>query len=77
MAAALGQLDLVLTWLWRVHGVDYYGGMEVVDADEFAERLGRVRTLRGPQPEEGEEQDEAESECSWGVHGTAVLPRVC
>lgn len=26
LAALLGRLDLVLTWLWRVHGVDYYSG---------------------------------------------------
>jgi hypothetical protein len=25
-AQLLGRLDQVLTWLWRVHGVDYYGG---------------------------------------------------
>ena len=28
----LAQLDLHLTYLWRVHGVDYYGGREVWDA---------------------------------------------
>jgi hypothetical protein len=26
LAQLLGRLDLVLTWLWRVHGVDYYSG---------------------------------------------------
>ena len=25
----LAQLDLYLTYLWRVHGIDYYGGREV------------------------------------------------
>ena len=28
----LAQLDLHLTYLWRVHGVDYYGGREVGNA---------------------------------------------
>lgn len=25
----VGKLDVVLTYLWRVHGVDYYAGAEV------------------------------------------------
>lgn len=28
----LGQLDLLLTWLWRVHGIDYYAGPFVFGA---------------------------------------------
>lgn len=32
LTSLLGRLDLVLTWLWRVHGVDYYGGRWVIMA---------------------------------------------
>lgn len=56
----LGQLDLLLTWLWRVHGIDYYAGKELLQEAEYEARLDRARTIRGPRPEEGEEQDEAE-----------------
>ncbi len=53
----VGQLDLQLTYLWRVHSLDYYGGAELQDpADVSAAK----RTLRGPRPEEGEQPDEAE-----------------
>jgi hypothetical protein len=47
---ALGQLDLLLTWLWRVHAVDYYLGREAVEPDEWAAARGEGsarRTLRG------------------------------
>lgn len=57
----LGQLDLLLTWLWRVHGIDYYAGKELLQEGEYEARLDRARTIRGPRPEEGEEQDEAEA----------------
>ncbi len=53
----LGQLDLQLTYLWRVHSLDYYAGREFLDT---AERSATKRTLRGPRPEEGEQPDEAE-----------------
>lgn len=65
----LGQLDLLLTWLWRVHGLDYYGGRELLLEAEYADRAAAARTVRGPRPEEGEEQDEEEGEagcCCWG-----------
>jgi hypothetical protein len=65
----LGKLDLLLTWLWRVHGIDYYAGKELLQEGEYEARLDRARTIRGPRPEEGEEQDEAEGEftfdCWW------------
>ncbi|WIA09843.1 hypothetical protein OEZ85_010057 [Tetradesmus obliquus] len=57
----LGQLDLLLTWLWRVHGLDYYGGRELLLEAEYADRAAAARTVRGPRPEEGEEQDEEEA----------------
>lgn len=58
----VGQLDLLLTWLWRVHGIDYYGGKELLLEADFESRLDKQRTIRGPRPEEGEEQDEVEGE---------------
>jgi hypothetical protein len=65
---ALGQLDLALTWLWRVHGVDYYAGRELVKPSEYNARLAKQRTLRGPKPEEGEEMDEADGEPGGWAH---------
>lgn len=56
----LNQLDLLLTWLWRVHGIDYYGGKELLLEAEYLDRGRMSRTVRGQRPEEGEEQDEAE-----------------
>jgi hypothetical protein len=58
----LGQLDLLLTWLWRVHGIDYYGGRELLLEADYDARDSKQRTVRGPRPEEGEEQDEEEGE---------------
>jgi len=52
-----GKLDVVLTYLWRVHGVDYYGGAEVAEPDED-QRAGPRPTLRCPRPEEGEQPAE-------------------
>jgi hypothetical protein len=60
----LGQLDLLLTWLWTVHGIDYYGGRELLLEAEYVGRGGQSRTVRGPRPEEGEEQDEEEGEAA-------------
>jgi hypothetical protein len=56
----LGQLDLLLTWLWRVHGLDYYAGKELLLEADYEARSSKQRTIRGPRPEEGEEQDEDE-----------------
>lgn len=68
LTSRIGQLDVALTWLWRVHGVDYYGGVELLSTAEFESRLQRQRTLRGPKPEEGEEADEETGGAcaSWG-----------
>lgn len=40
-------LDLLLTYLWRVHGVDYYGCREYGGPDDPT-RVGARRTLRPP-----------------------------
>ncbi len=50
---AVGQLDLLLAYLWRVHGVDYYSGYELAH-DEFPQRLTACRLLRGPRPPHAE-----------------------
>ncbi|KAF8055817.1 hypothetical protein HT031_006592 [Scenedesmus sp. PABB004] len=61
LAERLAALDLLLVWLWRVHGVDYYGGRELLQEADYMDRGAAARTLRGARPEEGEEQDEAEA----------------
>lgn len=53
----VGKLDVLLTYLWRVHGVDYYAGAEVSEPDED-QRSGPRPTLRCPRPEEGEQPAE-------------------
>lgn len=72
----LGQLDLLLTWLWRVHGIDYYAGKELLLAADYADRTRKLRTIRGPRPEEGEEQDEDEGEydclCLLQMQATSI-----
>ena len=50
----MGKLDQLLTWLWRVHGVDYYAGTEVAEPDA-EQRAGPRPTLRCPRPEDGEQ----------------------
>ena len=51
----LGQLDLQLTYLWRVHGVDYYAGVEHAEPEAYDACAGSKRLLRCPRPEEGEQ----------------------
>ncbi|KAL6765183.1 hypothetical protein V8C86DRAFT_3128329 [Haematococcus lacustris] len=46
---SVGQLDMQLTYLWRVHGVDFYAGYELA-ASEFGQRLTACRLLRGAKP---------------------------
>lgn len=77
----LGQLDLQLSYLWRVHNLDYYAGREYMDA---AECSAAKRTLRGPRPEEGEQPDEAEGGLAWhtltchGIESALVCsPSIC
>ncbi|KAK9846182.1 hypothetical protein WJX84_011157 [Apatococcus fuscideae] len=59
-AAPVKQLDINVLYLWRVHGVDYYAGLEVAEPSEWGVHLVQPRTLRGPRPEEGEEADPAQ-----------------
>lgn len=61
---AIGKLDLQLTYLWRVHGVDYYGGKEFADPSQTEARAKTCRMLRGQRPEEGEQAPEAEGALS-------------
>ena len=63
---------MLLTYLWRVHGVDYYGGAEVAEPDE-EQRRGPRPTLRCPRPEEGEQPDEAAEAEQVGSFCSAVL----
>jgi len=56
----LGQLDLQLTYLWRVHGVDYYAGVENAEPELYDACAGSKRMPRCPRPEEGEQPVKAE-----------------
>lgn len=67
----LGQLDQLLTWLWRVHGIDFYAGKELLLEADYVDRTSKLRTIRGPRPEEGEEQDEDEGEAALSGCGKA------
>ena len=51
----LGQLDLQLTYLWRVHGVDYYAGREHAEPEAYDACASSKRMLRCTRPEEGEQ----------------------
>ena len=51
----LGQLDLQLTYLWRVHGVDYYAGIEHAEPEAYDACASSKRMLRCTRPEEGEQ----------------------
>ncbi len=51
----LGQLDLQLTYLWRVHGVDYYAGVEHAEPEAYDACAGSRRKLRCTRPEDGEQ----------------------
>ena len=51
----LGQLDLQLTYLWRVHGVDYYAGIEHTEPESYDACAGSRRKLRCTRPEDGEQ----------------------
>jgi len=46
------HLDLLLTYLWRVHGIDYYAGKEyVAELQGDAAKQPAQRMLRGPKPD--------------------------
>ena len=66
----MSRLDQLLTWLWRVHGVDYYAGTEVAEPDE-EQRAGPRPTLRCPRPEEGEQVS-----CSYLTQTSSPLWRL-
>eukprot|EP00798_Chlamydomonas_sp_ICE-L_P018438 gene18438-24913_t len=51
LAEMTGRMDVLLTYLWRVHGIDYYAGYEL-QGGEFPQRLIACRLLRGLRPEE-------------------------
>jgi hypothetical protein len=55
---SVGRLDLQLTYLWRVHGVDYYACYELL-ASDFGQRNSACRLLRGPRAEPGSGGDAA------------------
>ena len=44
-AAKTGTLDLQLTYLWRVHGCDYYGGTLLSDPAECAPLFHHVHSF--------------------------------
>lgn len=69
----LGKLDLQLTYLWRVHGVDYYAGKENAEPGEYEAKSGSRRLLRGPRPEEGEQADEAEGKTLTALRAILLL----
>ena len=60
----LGQLDLQLTYLWRVHGVDYYAGVEHAEPESYDACAGSRRKLRCTRPEEGEQPLQEEGDLS-------------
>lgn len=62
--AAIAKLDLQLTYLWKVHGLDFYAGKEFSQAMQYKLRLTTPRMVRGPRPEEGEQPTEAEGSVS-------------
>ena len=59
------RLDLVLTYLWRVHGADYYGAHELVPG-RFEDRRRLPRAVRGPQPSGASTEGAAELEAVAG-----------
>ena len=65
----LGQLDLQLTYLWRVHGVDYYAGTEHAEPEAYDACASSKRMLRCTRPEEGEQPIKEE-----GVKLLAYVP---
>jgi hypothetical protein len=65
-----GKLDQQLTYLWRVHGIDYYSCYEL-SAAEFSQRLSACRLLRGPKEGEstGGESAAAGEDTAMAVDG--------
>ena len=63
----LGQLDLQLTYLWRVHGVDYYAGIEHAEPESYDACAGSRRRLRCTRPEDGEQPVKEEGESPGSI----------
>ncbi|EFN56708.1 hypothetical protein CHLNCDRAFT_51470 [Chlorella variabilis] len=55
------KLDQLLRYLWRVHGIDFYGGREYSNPAEPGRAAAR-RTLRGPKPSDADLAAAAEAE---------------
>jgi hypothetical protein len=73
----VAKLDIFLVYLWRVHGVDYYGGKELCDPADYEGHTNSRRTVRGPRPEEGEQATDEEgdfSHSSWDVVADRHIP---
>ena len=51
--ATLQPSQQVLAYLWRVHGIDFYGGREFTNPAERGRAVAR-RTRRGPKPSEAD-----------------------
>ncbi|KAL4447939.1 hypothetical protein ABPG75_005158 [Micractinium tetrahymenae] len=60
------KLDQVLLYLWRVHGIDFYGGREFNNPAERRRSAAR-RTLRGPRPSDEELAAAAEAQAAETV----------
>ena len=58
------KLDIQLTYLWKVHAVDFYAGKENADPMSFALRTSTERRIRGPRPEEGEQSADLQGQKS-------------
>uniref|UniRef100_A0A061R2X8 Arsenite-resistance protein 2 n=1 Tax=Tetraselmis sp. GSL018 TaxID=582737 RepID=A0A061R2X8_9CHLO len=61
------HLDVLLTYLWRVHGIDYYGGQEhVVELLPEDTERPKHRKLRGPRPAKDSEEPKEPSVQEFG-----------
>ena len=61
----------VLVYLWRVHGIDYYGGREYTNPAEPGRAAAR-RTQRGPKPSEADMAAAAAAAAETEAGGAAV-----
>ncbi|PSC73712.1 Serrate RNA effector molecule [Micractinium conductrix] len=67
------QVDKVVLYLWRVHGVDYYGGREYNKPAELGRSLAQ-RTQRGPKPSDDELTAAAAGEAEPAAEGGEGAP---
>ena len=47
----LAKVDQQATYLWRVHGLDYYNATEL-EPEKYGQQKEAMRKLRGPAPPE-------------------------